>query len=63
MAFKDKERESEYKNQFAREKYDRLSLVAPKDEGQQIKQAAAVQGESVNEYIRQAVRRRMDSGL
>ena len=63
MAFKDKERESAYKNQFARQNYDRLSLVAPKDEGQQIRAAAAVQGESANEYIREAVRRRMDSGL
>ena len=63
MAFKDKSRESAYKNQFARDKYDRLSLVIPKDEGQQIRAAAAVQGESVSEYIREAVRRRMDSGL
>ena len=63
MAFKDKSRESAYKNQFARQNYDRLPLVAPKDEGQQIRAAAAVQGESVNEYIREAVRRRMDSGL
>ena len=63
MAFADKARENAYKNQFARDKYDRLPLVIPKDEGQEIRAAAAVQGESVNEYIREAVRRRMDSGL
>ena len=59
MAFADKARENAYKNQFARDKYDRLSLVIPKDEGQEIRAAADAAGQSVNAYILQAVQQRM----
>ena len=52
-------------NKYIARKYDRVNLLLDKasDEKKQVQDAAAVQGESVNEYIREAVRRRMDSGL
>ena len=63
MAFKDKAKEIQYKNDFARNNYDRISLTPPKDEGQRIRQAAASAGQSVSAYILQAVRDRMEAGM
>ena len=59
MAFKDKDRETAYKNDFARMAYDRISITPSKDDGQEIRQAAAEAGQSVNAYILQAVKDRM----
>jgi len=59
MAFADKARENEYKNDFAREKYDRIAVNVPKGERDRIKAAADAAGESLNGYIVQAVRDRM----
>lgn len=62
MAFADKAKESQYKNGFAREKYDRIAVNVPKGEREQIKAAADAAGESLNGYIVQAVQARMQSG-
>ena len=59
MAFKDKARETAYKNDFARMAHDRISITPSKDDGQEIRQAAAEAGQSVNAYILQAVKDRM----
>ena len=63
MAYKDKTQKTAHQNDYISKAYDRVNLLVSKGDKEQIKQAAAVQGESVNEYIREAVRRRMDSGL
>lgn len=60
MAFADKAKASQYINGYAREKYDRLSINPSKDEGQRIRQAAADAGQSVQAYILEAVRERME---
>ena len=62
MAYADKAKESQYKNGFAREKYDRIAVNVPKGEREQIKAAADAAGESLNGYIVQAVQARMQSG-
>ena len=62
MAFGDNAKEIQYKNDYARNNYDRISLAPPKDEGQRIRQAAASAGQSVSAYILQAVRDRMEAG-
>lgn len=49
----------EYQNKFINEKYDRINLTVPKGEKAVIKEKAATAGESVNEYINQAIRQRM----
>ena len=41
---------------------DRIVIQPKKDEGQQIRQAAADAGQSVQQYIIQAVRHRMKGG-
>ena len=63
MAYKDKAQKIAHQNDYISKVYDRVNLLVGKGDKEQIQQAAAVQGESVNEYIREAVRRRMDSGL
>jgi len=51
-----------YQNKFIKEKYDRINLTVPKGEKAAIKEKAEAAGESVNEYINQAIKRRMESG-
>lgn len=51
----------EYQNKFINEKYDRINLTVPKGEKAIIKEKAAAAGESVNEYINQAIKQRMDA--
>lgn len=59
MAYKDKQQMYDYNNAYSKEKYDVLRLVASKDDGQRIREAAAWAGQSVSAYIMQAVRERM----
>jgi predicted HicB family RNase H-like nuclease len=40
-----------YKNDFARNNYDRIALTVPKGKKDEIKKRAKSQGKSVNEYI------------
>ena len=49
----------QYQNNFINEKYDRINLTVPKGEKAVIKEKAAEAGESVNEYINQAIKQRM----
>lgn len=51
----------EYQNKFINEKYDRINLTVPKGEKAIIKEKAAAAGESVNKYINQAIKQRMDA--
>lgn len=50
-----------YQNRFISEKYDRINLTVPKGEKAVIKEKATEAGESVNEYINQAIRKRMEN--
>lgn len=43
-----------------KDRYDRIQLVVPKGEKETIQGAAQEQGQSVNAYIYEAVRRRME---
>ena len=51
--------ETEYKNKFIKEKYDRINLTMPKGGKEELKKAAEDAGESVNEYINRAIQLRM----
>ena len=62
MAFSDKSKDTAYKNDFARAAYDRISVIVPKGEREQIKSAADAAGESLSAYIVSAIRDRMDGG-
>ena len=50
----------ERSNEFIKKTYDRINLTVPKGEKQIIAKAASNVSESVNEYIRKAVRKRMN---
>lgn len=54
-------RQVKYQNQFINEKYDRINLTVPKGDKAVIKERAAAAGESVNEYINQAIKQRMEN--
>ena len=60
MAFKDKNQAVAYNNEYNRKTYDRLSVNPNKEEGQRIREAAAAAGQSVQGYILDAVRQRME---
>ena len=61
MAYKDRAQKTAHQNDYISKVYDRVNLLVGKGGKEQIQQAAAAAGESVNEYIREAVRRRMES--
>lgn len=48
-----------YQNEYISEKYDRINLTMPKGEKAIIKEKASALGESVNEYINKAIKRRI----
>lgn len=60
MAFKDKQAVYNYTNEFNRKSYDRISVMLPKGDRERLQTAAAAAGESVNGYIKTAIRQRMD---
>ena len=47
---------TEYKNRFAAEKYDRVGLMLKKGSKELLNNAAAKNAESLNAYIKKAVR-------
>ena len=60
MAYKDAKQGEQYRNDYARQKYDRMGILPTKAEGEQIRAAATSAGQSVSAYILQAVRERME---
>lgn len=60
MAYKDKKTMYDYNNTYQKNNYDVLRVVASKEEGQTIRQAAAGAGQSVSAYIMEAVRARLN---
>lgn len=60
MAFKDKAKATAYINDYARKTYDRLSINPTKEEGAEIRAAAAAAGKSVQAFILDAVREKMN---
>jgi predicted HicB family RNase H-like nuclease len=59
MAYKDKAQKTAHQNDYISKAYDRVNLLVGKGDKEQIKQAAAANGESVNAYILEAVQQRM----
>ena len=60
MAYKDARRGEQYRNDYTRQAYDRMSVLAPKADGERIRTAAAKAGQSVSAYILQAINERME---
>ncbi len=53
---------SEYMKQYAKENLKRVPLDLKHEEYDKLKAAAANVGESVNRYIKESIKRRIDSG-
>ncbi|MDO4295001.1 MAG: ribbon-helix-helix domain-containing protein [bacterium] len=49
-----------YQNEFNKMNYDRVEIIVPKGQKAVIKEFAKAAGQSVSEYISQAVRERME---
>ncbi len=56
---KSKEETYQYRNDFNRNKYDRISLVVPKGNKEELQAHAQEMGESVNAFINRAIRETM----
>ena len=59
MAYKDKAQKTAHQNDYISKAYDRVNLLVGKGDKEQIKQAAAVQGESINGYINRLIKQDM----
>lgn len=53
--------QTKYQNEYKKKTYDRMELLVPKGDKAVIKERAAAAGESVNEYINQAIKQRMEN--
>jgi uncharacterized protein (DUF1778 family) len=51
-----------YQNEFNKRNYDRIEIKVPKGKKAVIQAAAMAAGQSVNEFISQAIDKRMESG-
>lgn len=58
MAFKNKSDGYKYQNEFNRAAYDRITILVAKGQKDTIKSLAAEKKQSVNEYIKQAIKDR-----
>lgn len=50
-------------NKYVSANYDKITLTVPKGDREKIAAAAAAAGESTNTFIRESIRRRMESGV
>ena len=60
MAYKDVRQGEQYRNDYTRQAYDRMSILPSKAGGVEIRAAASAAGQSISAYILQAVRERME---
>ena len=54
------ERKAKWQNDYIARTYDRINLTVPKGDKERIAEAAAQAGQSVNAYINQAIKLRME---
>ncbi len=60
MAYKDKAQGIRYNNDYNKQTYDRVTIMLPKGGKEELQTAARQAGQSVNEYVKQAISARMD---
>ena len=52
-----------YQNEYNKQNYDRIEFITPKGRKAVIKEAAKTAGQSVSEYINQAINERMEKEI
>lgn len=55
MAKKEEFKQFDYQNDYIKKNYDRHNLTMPKGKKERVKQAATAAGQSVNEFINEAI--------
>lgn len=60
MAFKDKEKELSYIAQYQKEKYDRITVMAPKGRKEELKAAAEFKGMKLSEFVLDCVNKELE---
>jgi predicted HicB family RNase H-like nuclease len=60
MAYKDKAQAVKVQNDWIKNTYDRINLTVPKGDKEKIAIAAAAAGQSVNAFINEAIREKME---
>lgn len=51
MAFKDREKELSYIAQYQKEKYDRITVMAPKGTKEEVRRAAELKGVKMSAFV------------
>ena len=60
MAYKDKAQALKVQNDWIKNTYDRINLTVPKGDKEKIAVAAAAAGQSVNAFINEAIKEKME---
>ena len=60
MAYKDKAQALKVQNDWIKNPYDRINLTVPKGDKEKIAIAAAAAGQSVNAFINEAIKEKME---
>ena len=60
MAYKDKAQALKVQNDWIKNTYDRINLTVPKGDKEKIAIAAAAAGQSVNAFINEAIKEKME---
>lgn len=63
MAYKDKSKLIAYNNQYNAEKYDRVTIMLPQGEKENLKSYAAAHNESVNSFVKRAIYEAMQKDI
>lgn len=60
MAYKDKAQALKVQNDWIKNTYDRINLTVPKGDKEKMAIAAAAAGQSVNAFINEAIKEKME---
>lgn len=60
MAFKDRERELSYIAQYQKDKYDRITVMAPKGTKEDVKRAAELKGVKMSAFVLDCVLKELE---
>ena len=60
MAFKDREKELSYIAQYQKDKYDRITVMAPKGTKEDVKRAAELKGVKMSAFVLDGVLKELE---
>nr|DAG63245.1 MAG TPA: hypothetical protein [Caudoviricetes sp.] len=60
MAFKDREKELSYIAQYQKEKYDRITVMAPKGTKEEVKKAAELKGIKMSAFVLECIQKEIE---